>query len=236
MLVQRLLRRGLFRRLQWYSKANTVGPTSNSINALYADPAETAPADPAGALREFYKEDLTAKKMAKPVYSADPILLSLQSVLDVIHNESNAEITTYENLHSSVDLQTPAQIVLQLETVRERVSLGELLLKKVRLLIFIIIWQFRPFLKDNIYYEGLGNAEPDWIVLDLQVARVHIFSPEARIDYGIDEKFQSSQHEAGETPEEILEKIAESVPRRIAGDPSVSFIKNRDKEKDNPFL
>ncbi|PJF18673.1 hypothetical protein PSACC_01516 [Paramicrosporidium saccamoebae] len=223
MLALRLLRRGLFQRLQWYSKTNAVNldldsnvnidPISNPINTLYADPTVAVPADPAGALREFYKEEFKAKEMVKPMYSAEPASLSLQSVLDVIQSESNANVTTYANLHSSVDLQSPAQIVLQLETVRER---------------------FRPFLKDRLHYEGLDSKEPDWIILDLQVARVHIFSPEARIDYGIDEKFQAAQHEAGETPEEILEKIAESMPRRIAGDPSVLYRKN--EEKKNPFL
>lgn len=81
--------------------------------------------------------------------------------------------------------------------------------------------------------EGFDVKDTDWIVIDLEVARIHIFSPQGRIDYGLEEKFNSLSREADVDPDKLVKKFAESTPRKVAGDPSLRYTND---PKYNPFL
>ncbi len=74
----------------------------------------------------------------------------------------------------------------------------------------------------SVGYEGLDSEDAGWIVLDLEIALVHIFSPEARVEYGLDEKLneESTKPKRIEDDEEaFIRAYAQSLPKKIAGDP-----------------
>lgn len=94
---------------------------------------DDTPIDPASALREFYKEEdlempTQRVKVEKPSVAVST--LDLESLLNVIKSECNADVSVYKEEHIGLNTQSPAQVVLQLDTVRERVSLGEVIMKK----------------------------------------------------------------------------------------------------------
>jgi ribosomal silencing factor RsfS len=189
--------------------------------------------DPASSLREFYKEEFEAASLAKSqqkqvIVKLKPTELSLKSITDVINGECDAEIAVYTSERTYLEKLTLAQIVLQLDSNRERVTLAESLIK-----------QFRSLVKGAIGHEGLDTKDVDWVVIDLKVAMVHIFSPEARLEYAIDEKLRMETERMEEdSPDMILERYSKSLSRKTAGDPmrvdQNDFLGERRGE--NPFL
>lgn len=65
----------------------------------------------------------------------------------------------------------------------------------------------------NVTHEGLDTKEADWIVVDLNVALVHIFEPQARIEYAIDERLGEQTRALELTLENALLQLASATPR-----------------------
>lgn len=80
----------------------------------------------------------------------------------------------------------------------------------------------------------MNTKDADWIVIDLVVAMVHIFDPQARLEYDLDSKLAEAR-KGEETAEEVLEGLSNSLPRKIAGDPSRPE-PTRDNASANVFL
>lgn len=71
------------------------------------------------------------------------------------------------------------------------------------------------------------------------MATVHIFDPQARINYNLDAKFAAGRTADAETADEVYKTISRSLPRKIAGDPSrpdPSDEMGRERHGGNPFL
>lgn len=186
--------------------------------------------DPAESLRAFYGEDIQLitedadnrlkSTQRRPLTTE----LSVESIRRCIEDECEAQVTTYQSDYIKTRYQTPAILILCLETTRERVSLAESLQKR-----------FRPLLGGGeIGIEGIDGKDADWIVIDLGIATVHIFDANARIEYGVDEKY-AAEGKPGDA-EEYIQELATSMPRKIAGDPSRPDRNVETEMKSNPFL
>lgn len=186
--------------------------------------------DPAESLRTFYGEDIRLNREG-PSHTikhdqgeAPRTELTIESIRRCIEDDCEAQVTIYQSEYIKSRFQTPAIMILSLETTRERISLAEGLLKK-----------FRPLLGDGeISIEGIDGKDADWIVIDLEVATVHIFDAQARLEYGVDEKYAAEGKPSD--VEEHIQELAQSMPRKIAGDPSRPDSTSEAGIRTNPFL
>lgn len=102
--------------------------------------AVPSPPNPADSLRAFYGEEFTTPGKGKELkrLSLDatvmPTALSLVEIRRVIESECDAPVSVYVD-EGGVDSLTPANLVLQLATGRERITLAESLMRKVFLVL-----------------------------------------------------------------------------------------------------
>lgn len=197
------------------------------------------PLDPAGSLRFFYGEmaetgeagrEKAAAAMTVPALRQSSMLvqpqrLDVPSIVETLQGQCNARLSQYHGPGGVVN------IVLELESARERITLAQTLGKL-----------FRPLLDGpQLACDGLYNrvskkrrskrssskrSSPaheeqeeasDWIVLDLQAAVVHIFSPRARIVYDLDAHLGAPPPESD--AEHIVTALCRMPSRRIARNP-----------------
>lgn len=133
-----------------------------------------------------------------------PSTLSLESIKEALIEECGAERISVYGVEPAFGIESTSMIIVEMDSSRGRLAVGEMLIQKFK----------RFFAQHQIRREGLGQ-DSDWAVIDLGGVMVHLMSPEARKEYGLEEAWKRDRTEISDS--EVL--AAQMKPKSFSQDP-----------------